>query len=134
MPGNFTQTTMAQRLMTNFSTSVPLQLTHSLGTIKIKSPKSRQQPCLYPHLFQKLGNSMTADHLRSHTAKDLAQMARKAGISGWHGMRKEELIRALLLTARRRVSKDRYRAHRLSISGKKGNFWKKRPDFETEPC
>jgi hypothetical protein len=62
---------------------------------------------------------MTADHLRSHTAKDLAQMARKAGISGWHGMRKEELIRALLLAARQRVSKDRYRA-RPATSGKKG--------------
>ena len=62
---------------------------------------------------------MIADHLRSHTAKDLAQMARKAGISGWHGMRKEELIRALLLTARQRVSKDRYRA-RTTSSGKNG--------------
>ncbi len=50
---------------------------------------------------------MTSDHLRAHTAKDLAQMARRAGISGWHGMRKEELIRALLLIARQRASKHR---------------------------
>ncbi len=34
-------------------------------------------------------------------------MARKAGINGWHGMRKEELIRAILLTTRLQVSKDR---------------------------
>ncbi|MEO2048227.1 MAG: DUF4912 domain-containing protein [Pirellulales bacterium] len=47
---------------------------------------------------------MTADHLRKLTAKDLALMARQAGITGWYGMRKEELIRALLLTARRHLA------------------------------
>jgi hypothetical protein len=47
---------------------------------------------------------MTADHLRKRTAKDLASMARHAGITGWYGMRKEELIRALLLTARRQLA------------------------------
>lgn len=45
---------------------------------------------------------MTAATLRAHTAKDLAQMARDRGISGWHSMRKEELIRALVRAARRR--------------------------------
>ena len=48
---------------------------------------------------------MTADKLRSHTAKDLAQMARKKGIAGWHSMRKEELVRALLKLARQRRSR-----------------------------
>lgn len=44
---------------------------------------------------------MTAASLRTRTAKDLAQMAREGGISGWHSMRKEELIRALLQASKR---------------------------------
>ena len=47
---------------------------------------------------------MTAATLRTHTAKDLARIARKEGISGWHSMRKEELIRALLRLSHRRVA------------------------------
>lgn len=38
----------------------------------------------------------SAEALRSHTAKQLAAMARQKGISGWHAMRKEELVRALV--------------------------------------
>ena len=38
---------------------------------------------------------MTPEKLRSYTSKDLAQMARRAGIEGWHGMRKEQLISSL---------------------------------------
>ena len=45
---------------------------------------------------------MTAATLRSQTAKDLAQLARQNGIAGWHSMRKEELVRALVREARRR--------------------------------
>lgn len=45
---------------------------------------------------------MTAAALRSRTAKDLAQMARQHGISGWHSMKKEELINALIVIARTR--------------------------------
>ncbi|QDS99694.1 DUF4912 domain-containing protein [Adhaeretor mobilis] len=39
---------------------------------------------------------MTASSLRSYTAKDLAQMAREKGVSGWHSMRKEQLVKALI--------------------------------------
>jgi hypothetical protein len=49
---------------------------------------------------------MTAATLRSLTAKDLAQMARERGVEGWHSMRKEELINALIRMARRRASAD----------------------------
>ncbi|RIK80674.1 MAG: DUF4912 domain-containing protein [Planctomycetota bacterium] len=49
---------------------------------------------------------MTAATLRSLTAKDLAQMARERGVAGWHSMRKEELIRALIRKARRQASAD----------------------------
>ncbi len=39
---------------------------------------------------------MTSASLQSYTAKDLGQMARQAGITGWHGMRKAELVAALI--------------------------------------
>ncbi len=45
---------------------------------------------------------MTAATLRSHTAKDLAQMARQNGIPGWHSMRKDELVKQLVRLARKR--------------------------------
>jgi hypothetical protein len=47
---------------------------------------------------------MTAATLRSHTAKDLAQMARQNGVAGWHSMRKEELVDALVRISRKRSS------------------------------
>ncbi|MGI9455214.1 MAG: DUF4912 domain-containing protein [Aeoliella sp.] len=46
---------------------------------------------------------MTAASLRSHTARDLAHMARLNGIVGWHSMRKEELVGALVKLARKRA-------------------------------
>ncbi len=45
---------------------------------------------------------MTAATLRNHSCKDLAQMARANGVAGWHSMRKDELVRALLNHARRK--------------------------------
>lgn len=39
---------------------------------------------------------MTAQTLKSYSCKDLAEMARKRGVPGWHAMRKEQLIKALL--------------------------------------
>ena len=39
---------------------------------------------------------MTPATLRSHTCKDLAQMAKGLGVPGWHAMRKDQLIRALV--------------------------------------
>lgn len=47
---------------------------------------------------------MTASTLRTYTCKDLAQMARKEGVAGWHGMRKDELVSALVRVGRRRRS------------------------------
>ncbi len=38
---------------------------------------------------------MTKDRLQARSKNDLADLARKKGISGWHGMRKEQLIAAL---------------------------------------
>ena len=39
---------------------------------------------------------MTTALLRERTVKDLAQMAKEQGVPGWHAMRKEQLIKALL--------------------------------------
>ena len=39
---------------------------------------------------------ITADSLRTQTCKDLAQIAKKHKVDGWHSMRKEQLIMAIL--------------------------------------
>ncbi len=43
---------------------------------------------------------MTASSLRNCRCRDLAQMAKSQGVAGWHSMRKEELVRALVKQAR----------------------------------
>jgi hypothetical protein len=45
---------------------------------------------------------MTSDKLQACTKKELIELARRKGISGWHGMRKPELIAALKRAAARR--------------------------------
>lgn len=41
-----------------------------------------------------------ATKLKSQTAKTLAEMAKRKGVPGWHSMRKEELVRALVKQAK----------------------------------
>ena len=45
---------------------------------------------------------MTARSLRTHSLKNLGQMARKRGVRGWQSMRKDQLVRALLKNAIKR--------------------------------
>jgi len=45
---------------------------------------------------------MTTESLRNHSCKDLAQLAKSEGLAGWHSMRKEELVRALVKHAKRK--------------------------------
>jgi len=45
---------------------------------------------------------MTAERLRARTRRDLAGMAKQHAVIGWHAMRKEELIEALLEVLPRR--------------------------------
>jgi hypothetical protein len=47
-------------------------------------------------LEEEISPLITASSLKAYTAKDLAQMAKRRGVSGWHSMRKEELVKALL--------------------------------------
>lgn len=43
----------------------------------------------------------TASSLRTYTSKDLAQIAKKKGVAGWHSMRKEQLVQAILKAHKR---------------------------------
>jgi len=49
---------------------------------------------------------MTRDQLQACTRKVLAGMAREAGIAGWHGMRKEDLVLALEARQQQEARKD----------------------------
>ena len=46
---------------------------------------------------------VTAASLRSQTSKDLAQMAKSKGVPGWHSMRKEQLVLALVKVAKQKA-------------------------------
>lgn len=46
-----------------------------------------------------------AAKLKTRTVKELADMARKKKVHGWHEMRKEDLVRALVRKARREAAK-----------------------------
>lgn len=61
---------------------------------------------------------MTASKLRNYTCKDLAQMAKSEGVPGWHSMRKDELVQALIKRARNR--KRRRESHSNSTAGGHG--------------
>ena len=47
---------------------------------------------------------ITADTLRTRTCKDLAQLAKKHKVDGWHSMRKEQLIMAILRVVQKKAS------------------------------
>lgn len=48
---------------------------------------------------------ITQASLKSQSAKDLSQLAREKGVTGWHSMRKADLIKALLKIARQNSAK-----------------------------
>ena len=50
---------------------------------------------------------MTAETLNSYSAKDLAEMAKTRGVRGWHSMRKDQLIKALLKIVREKANKSK---------------------------
>jgi len=50
---------------------------------------------------------MTAETLNSYSAKDLAEMAKNRRVPGWHSMRKDQLIKALLKAVRLKSNKSK---------------------------
>lgn len=54
---------------------------------------------------------MTAETLNRQTCKDLARLAKQRGVAGWHGMRKDQLIQALLKIARKKAAAPRSNGH-----------------------
>jgi hypothetical protein len=54
---------------------------------------------------------MTAETLNSYSAKDLAEMAKTRGVRGWHSMRKDQLIKALLKIVREKANKSKARVN-----------------------
>jgi len=50
---------------------------------------------------------MTIASLKSFTQKDLAQMAKQGGVRGWHSMRKDQLVKALVSAAKSNAEKTR---------------------------
>ena len=68
----------------------------------------RSQQNTPPAWFDACGREvsfMTPTYLRSLNCKVLGQMAKEAGVPGWHAMRKEELIQALVRAGRRKSGK-----------------------------
>ena len=57
---------------------------------------------------------ITAAKLRNHTVKDLAAMAKVEGVSGWHSMRKEQLVKALLKLAKEEAAGKKNRKKKTS--------------------
>lgn len=51
---------------------------------------------------------MTAQTLNNYSAKDLAQMAKRRGVQGWHTMRKDQLVKALVRLARGNAARKRH--------------------------
>jgi uncharacterized protein len=64
---------------------------------------------------------MTAATLRDFTCKDLAKMAKSEGVTGWHSMRKSELVRALVKQARQK-QKTRYGRRHMAQSRRAANL------------
>jgi hypothetical protein len=76
---------------------------------------------------------MTADALKEYNKTHLAQLAKARGISGWHAMRKDQLIRALSLprsTPRNSRKKSSPKPGAASFRGKTGA---RQPSPRTSP-
>jgi hypothetical protein len=64
---------------------------------------------------------MTPATLRTHTCKDLAQMAKEQGVPGWHSMRKDQLIRALTKKSKANTRKAQSRRNGASKANGKSS-------------
>lgn len=77
---------------------------------------------------------ITAAKLRARTVKDLAAMAKRVGVAGWHSMRKDQLIKALLKCAKEEAGRNRRRGGRkTSGADAKHNGQARLPNGRFEP-
>ena len=60
---------------------------------------------------------MTPAALNSYTHKDLAQMAKRDGVRGWHSMRKDQLVKALLTAEKAKSRTSAARANGSRTNG-----------------
>lgn len=67
-----------------------------------------------------------ATSLESYTAKDLAQMAKRKGVAGWHSMRKQQLIDAIN-AAEKTTKKSNNRNKTIRVSKKDTNGVARKP-------
>lgn len=74
---------------------------------------------------------LTAEKLKSYTAKDLGQMAKSQGVPGWHGMRKDQLVRALLKTTKSKAKSPARSSRKSSTAG--GNSSSRRSKSTNKP-
>lgn len=63
---------------------------------------------------------ITAASLKEYTAKDLAQMAKRRGVTGWHAMRKDELVKALIKAAKSSTAKSNTAKGKSAAKAKNG--------------
>ncbi|MBN2216008.1 MAG: DUF4912 domain-containing protein [Pirellulales bacterium] len=64
---------------------------------------------------------ITAARLKAQTVKELAAMARREGVAGWHSMRKEQLIKALLKRAKQEAMRHRGAQRKNGAAQKKAS-------------
>ena len=69
--------------------------------------------------FAEVSPLYTATSLRSYTYKDLAQMAKQRGVARWHSMRKDQLVRALVKSAKDEAAKSKPTKTKKSASSSK---------------
>ncbi len=77
---------------------------------------------------------LTAEKLKSYTAKDLGQMAKSQGVAGWHGMRKDQLVRALLKTNKPSRSSRSASAAKKSVARRSKSSSASKPSGAVKPA
>lgn len=87
------------------------------GSLVHKSPFWRLRGRIMPNcrliadaLKRREANLITEASLQEKTSRDLAQMAKKKGVQGWHSMRKPQLVKALFKLAKDRDKQNKKRA------------------------
>ncbi len=61
----------------------------------------------------------TSAELSQYTVKELSSLAKRMNISGWHEMRKDELVRVIVLQKRRELARKQKQASRLGNTDKR---------------